>query len=558
MEYKVICSNLETLSEDYRNMGINLDNIISEYNTLGYEILNNVSTEDVETIKLAIEEIKKLLNEGFITVKKHENFLINAKEKYKGNERILAEGLNKYSEIYSAGGTYQPGVVIPTPTTTYINHNVTDLVVDDLPSTTISNVNIKKDKNDIIIPGIKDIITNKNTVIDDSLRIIIGLVSLIAPGAIITGLTTILPGYVGHIFGLNGDYTGGGDWNSSERYGNNFDKLLDLVGQAFQTNYNLIDILAFNFIINSIINGSIFIGELGKYSTLSDLYYGDISGINNDYGKDKEDEEADKNKEEDQLDGYNRYRAQEEDAEREDIKKEIQNDENKDYTTDVNQFESIDAANIEGEFATTKIEDGELNQYYNAASGSIIEETEKILAREAMELDVAELPKSEATTGSGTSGGGGDSVAGGGSLSGGVSLETDSLSSSSGSSYYGDTSATAAEEVVKSKVDYTSQYNTSENIYDRILKSQSTDNSSLAFGKKEAAAIGMGIASLGGIGGLGAMGSFATETLGTEGGKLATNFIIGSMNFANVFDMVGNAQMCNLSWLSEITNVLAQ
>ena len=59
--------------------------------------------------------------------------------------------------------------------------------------------------------------------------------------------------------------------------------------------------------------------------------------------------------------------------------------------------------------------------------------------------------------------------------------------------------------------------------------------------------------------GVGMMSAGSGASAAAETGKIissAINCVIGISDFDNIFDFVGKASRCNISWLSEITNVL--
>ncbi|MGN1318646.1 MAG: hypothetical protein ACI4VF_06475 [Lachnospirales bacterium] len=533
MEIDVNTYYLECLSEEFRNIGNNFSDIITEYNTLSYEILNEIETESEEDIKTAADELKKAMDNGFITIKKHENFLINTYQDYSLIDKKLSdEAIALVNMLYQSGSGINM-TIVPTPSNILLTVNpiVLPLVIDKLPNTDISRVNVNNRKS-IVITGLIDAIVSESDAKFSYLRAMMGIIGLIAPAAILTGLYgSIIPDerVLQNILGLTDeeDVGSGASGNGTGKY----DSLLELIGQGFQTNYNLIEALYYSFIIASLLDGNIVIGELSGYDTLADITY--TNKVNEYVAEDDENLEYKEN--------YNNKNNDENIAEYGDYF----------YNTKVNK----DAEHNDSIYSSFRN-----NEYEELYKGNLssMEEADKLVRQSAEQLTPPEVNGSEnieAVNDEASSddlnsslGLGGGSAGGGSSLGGGLGDSSSFSANSDAVSAY-----TQNPEEVISKGNFNAEYNKIDTLYGRILSSVYNKNSDVNTRSLAAMTLGGGAAAAGGIGTIFNLAQ-STVAANTEADML--KHIAGALSFNNIFELVGNAQMCNIGWLSEIKNVL--
>ena len=98
--------------------------------------------------------------------------------------------------------------------------------------------------------------------------------------------------------------------------------------------------------------------------------------------------------------------------------------------------------------------------------------------------------------------------------------------------------------------------------YEKIL-SRNAQRANTNDGNGNLSGIGLGVAGTGAVGsavaGVGMMSVGLGASVTAETGKIISGVmkcVIGRSDFNNLFDFVGKASRCNISWLSEITNIL--
>lgn len=671
MEIKVNTYNINELSEEFRCIGINLLDIISEYNTVSYEILNEIDLTEFGDVKTYIDELRNILDEGFLTVKKHEKFLIDTYQDYNYTEGSIVNDVTSISNNLYKGNTIHINSSLSfTPVKdilSSINPVVMPLITNKLPNSNIDKVNVSVGGSNIIIEGLKDNIShNSVSTIKDKNKLdlngnktntpqhkleffypMIGIIGSIAPGAYITGNNIInfinrdlINNLLLGIENKNNNNNEIGSYNGSY-----YESLTWLLGQCFQTNYNLIEAFKYNLILQSILQSNLFIGELSKYDKLSDILY-QTPNINMNYGSNKEEVKEDKkDKKELERDKETKFENSESknkeingknetvrDIEimEESLYTQKQEKFNEKYDWDIslgfkymglyesneednlfkfnklNFFDSYSTNTLKHEETTfsklyepssPNIKDIRLSESYNTNS---LKFNENSLTQpyNTNSLEFGEINLAEPYN---------DSFLNINELRSSKPYNNTILSSDAFKSY--DTTSfesyesnpelqevyTQEEKILSSisgfgrkwdlgnlKVVYSNsnsqdknhigdslsnidlektEYTKSGIFYDRILSEIYGKNiSKPGFEKIAGIATGIGVAGAavtGGFGYFGATANVVSGSLNSKTGVNILNHVIGALDFNNIFDLVGKAQMCNLDWLSEFTNILA-
>ncbi len=592
MEIAVKTGEIEEMSGEVRRLGARLDEVISTYNTITYEILNEMETELEEEIKISMEEVKKHLEEGFLTVKKHESFLIDAYTLYEDTERrVTAEASEMRGDLYAGGESsgFMHSVsgltVLP-----FVNPTIFSLVVPKLPDSKVSRLNLKADKDGIIIKRLRDSIVSgkdKRYDVESGFR---ALVDFLLPGALSAGLITDL-------FSALADLTEGSEEDGvggSGSFSSLYEKFVWLVGQAFQTNYYMVEPEFFEFILEGIVDGALFWAGLSKYDRLSEAEHLKGAGLaGNITPKESEDAEDVKEKSDDVLKNmaaavggaYGYVNGEEKNEEEEKEEK---------YTDQ--------SLNIKGSFYEDDEEGTKENEssgfYYGDIAGAAYDENEEkdrryegslyggaystysdtdkygtygkdkdefidmVLSMGHKEPTDEEIsPGAEWSFGSSpdSATGGSDGSFGGGLYSGDFSYSEDDELQGVGaeSAYMG-----AKADTPVSRGSEKTEYNKSNIFYDRILYSTLGEGQSANRRRSGYMAAAGSVAALGGLGGaggtgiIGSLGSLAADSIG-EGISAYIPSFLGVLNIGNILDLVGKAQLCSLDWLGELSNILA-
>lgn len=572
MEISVKTDEIEEMSGEVRILGSRLDEVISSYNTVSYEILNEMEPELEEEIKLSMEEVKKRLEESFLTLKKHESFLIDTYTLYEDTERrVTADSADIGVDLYMGGDSLQMMPIVP-QTTVFpaINPTIFTFVVPKLPDSKVSRLDLKVDREGIIIKKFRDsIISGIDNVYDMEMGFR-ALSDLLLPGTVSAGLITDL-------FSVFADQGGYGEENgfggSSEGgFSSLYEKFVWLVGQAFQANYYMIKPEYFEFILEGIVNGALFWAGLNKYDKLSDAEH--LKGVdpagNVFSGKDDNDEEAKEKSNDDLKDmaataggAYGYMKAKEKDEEEQEEKYAAKNFNIEGSYCD--EGEEAEVKNYDGFYSgginsTAYDENEESGRHYtgglyggtssNADMYNTYQKKDKYIDK-VLSMSHKD-PTNEETT----------HRSGGGFLGGG--LYSGSVSSSDGdeipSTDMAATYTSSKQDVPVTNSSKKTEYNKSNIFYDRILYSalggnQSAKRPDAYFAAAGAATILGGIGGASGAGIVGSVGNFAMDSIGDGISKYIPS-LIGVLNVGNIMDVVGKAQLCSLDWLGELNNIL--
>ncbi len=279
--------SLEEFSEELRSIGSNLFNITDNYRITNYELLNEMGEECTEEIKNTMQEIGKLLDESVFTVKKYENFLVNAFNEYADAEKLIQKTAEALENSVSFGTSAAQPVI-----TFSIMPNITFLGVlfnfdAVLPPINVTDITPSYDDNEkLIVPSLRTEISKDGNKKDNSLRAVMGLLPTLCPSAEVAWDYPLFADFIKED-DFDGSFAENGmsyDPNNNSYLGGlwydilgNIDSMLDSVGNAFQTNYNSLNTLGFSYIIAYIIDNNISIGELGGFKTLADIMNSRVS-----------------------------------------------------------------------------------------------------------------------------------------------------------------------------------------------------------------------------------------------------------------------------------------
>lgn len=641
MDLKVNLNSLEDASQELKNIDSRLSDIRNRYCTLAYEILNEMEVASEEDIKSAVEKILNMLDEGSMTLKKHERYLINSYQEYLDTERsICALGRDiKDSDMFSGNSSYTKPV-IPMKNfinpTVIINPIIIPFIIIDLPDADIGGISDKK--GNVIVPDITDDIISGKDQHFDYTRLFMNIISYIAPGAVITGMAVIssvvsyiiVTGYsggmglggLGAIGGLSagfgnstigglGDGMGSGTGSvgaigtggvDAIGIGSGYSPsgvvvslmdigggLLNLIGNAFQTNYNLINALLFKYILDLLLGQfTLPVGD-GNYHTLADFLNGNNSnggeeGLEEDESKQEEEAEEengeDSESEPDDLSEEENVSAQEEPSSSDKDEEAGETAEDEAYENDeplsdeateyVEEDNNIDDEVTENSYDYDSAETG------SAEDGSAIDTNYNGGGADSFSADNSGT--SSSGSGAGSSGAGAVSAAS--NIGSGRALadeyvreaaseiDTDSVKdvySDGGALSYTNGAAESMERDIASKAK--PKFENHNSIYGMSLSGGASDVKPKAnisaskvagFAMLSAGVSGGGAAVLTGAA-MSATG--AAGAAGVEGAKVAAaTGLAGGLAILggaiNVLDMVGKAEMCKLYWLSEIKTTI--
>ncbi len=292
MRLYVNIRNLEELGENIRTVGNNLRDITDDYRTTNYEILNEIESECTEEIKLSMDEVYNQLDNSFITVKKYESFIVNSYQDYRDTENSIENSTlnlknNLYSNEKSNSVSFAPIVINTGIGTIIMNFD------SDLPAINITYIDTNvKNSGKLLLSDLKTEINNGKNYIEDSFRVIMGLLSQICPGAEFAWTLPVFAGFV-TTNGLEGFLDGNTDSKLSqlgEVFGD-LEAMAGQIGNAFQTNYRLVSALGLVYILSLIISDNITIGSLSGFETLADITVN--SGMISNIGLKDEEETSD-------------------------------------------------------------------------------------------------------------------------------------------------------------------------------------------------------------------------------------------------------------------------
>lgn len=584
MEIDVILNELERMNTEIHSYSELIDQISSSFNITCQELMSEIESELDEEINIAIEESKKLSEKVFLDIKRHENFILNAFNAYKEVDKEVFYNLQNIKGLVLNDRrtpvifTYKPTVVIP---------KVPNIVIDILPPIFPSTKPVtphRRGNNGTtpIIPGVVE----KIATLFVPAREFMGAFIILAPGAVISAVSDIIPMIFGGFTGVETkDDLDNEESEGTYAYNGSFEKLINEVGDAQRFSYNLIRAWLAAEIINYIIQEYTFISEIIKYKTLGPAPGESVE----EYSEEKTDtEEAGKSEK--------AVNIGEEVDEREDSRTGIFTASSKtEHTEDGNRgsydHKGINASNIGTAFGGVSATYGMESQFFNSQN----EDREKNVDRWNSKKDEdtaystninaeGETPNNtsdqgntyenrsvdetfdnkkdftSSSVGSGAVGIGGyipsvnegngfvsetrdsDIIEGDINVSEGFFSATDDMAKKYLGRTKSDTSVAFGSTADKSSV-----------IYRNIVAAG--DESNIANGTIPAGAIGTGLASAAGIG---TLGSLLFKNLGSGEVEDAIKCVAGAMKYMNLFDMVGNAERCSISWLGETVNILAQ
>lgn len=562
MEIKVILNELENMNTEIHSYSELINQISSAFNTTCNELMSEIESELDKEINIAVNDTKKLSEKIFLALKRHENFILNTYNKYsdtEGERLLTADRLKSVSINHPSSITLLPTGYIP------FKPFVGTLRIIDLFPLLWPDTNPVAPGNrkigDIIIPGFFSKIINY-----DDISIHKAFVSAfvsIMPNAVIFFVNNLIPIAIGDfepviVDGVLNDENGGTGYIGN----GNFEELVDAVGNAMRINYTLVRAWMATEIINYIIRVYTFIREMTNYHTLYEI----IGNTNDD---DKENtkynaEDIEKIADKTDLDAGT--------TENGDSHSEIptgafinddKNENNGKYKQeDINiglasMFGGDNAAyGLGSHFANSDKLNEDDSVTVNDLSKNINETSllkDKPTDNDNMNendtgINYSSVGGGAVSFGRGSSGGGSyaSSVTDPDIVEGNINVSDGFFSSNdSSSNYYSG----------KTKSDTSSAFNNTSDkasiIYSNIITSSDTDEAlSVPFGAISAGAAGTA--------GAGTLGGLLFNSLNSNGVEDAIKCVAGAMAYTNLFDMVGKAERCSISWLGGIINILAK
>ncbi len=575
MGIKVNTNALEDLSEEIKNMYTVIEDISVSYRTNNYEILCDMGTEVEDELKIEMEKISKQIDDCCFLIKKHESFLFNSAQEYAETENnIVKNGLLVKNDLYFEKKNAD-WIGSENSSQLYSYKEWTDDIISILPvspiwdkSFELSNFTQLKDIN-LIIDGY-----NQNIFIpsfSERLKILAGITAVIASSALISSIGKITNIIIGKLTGFRDD-------NLENLNGGTFEGLntiLSSVGSAVQINYNCTSFKDIGKIITLLL-GEIAIAGIGDGGM-------SIFSISNNKNNTKEKSSSEKEKKSEEEQPVNRV-LQTEDNEEKNVHTDLQEEEtiySNNTGTVKNSYESAYESNViyEQNLISNSDDEREYDKYNsnNLYSGYNLNNNENKKTdyetyknNKDIEFSIADeqnsntnkTNRSEAKIGDSSYSSGGISGKGTRVISdGGMGFSIYANSSEEGKKSVKNIEYESAQSGLKSSETWNT-YRDSGVAYEKILlrNAQRTNTNN---GNSNLSSIGLGIAGTGTVGsavaGVTMMAAGSGTSVAAETGEIissAIKCVIGISDFDNLFDFVGKASRCNISWLSEITNIL--
>ncbi len=575
MGIKVNTNALEDLSEEIKNMYTVIEDISVSYRTNNYEILCDMGTEVEDELKIEMEKISKQIDDCCFLIKKHESFLFNSAQEYAETENnIVKNGLLVKNDLYFEKKNTD-WIKIENSSQSYSDKEWINDIISILPvspiwdkSFELSNFTQLKDIN-LIIDGYNQNVFTPS--FNERLKILAGITAVIASSVLISSIEKITNTIIGKLTGFRDDNSE----NLSVGTFGGLNTILGSIGSAIQINYNYTTFKDTEKII------AVLLGEIAAVG----IGGGGIPlfSLNDDKKEDEEKPNSEKEQKSEEEQPVNRV-LQTEDNEEKNARTDLQEEETI-YTNNTGTVKSSDESAYESnviygqnltdnsgdELEYDKHNSNNLYSGYNLNNNeSKKTEYETYKNNKDIEFSIANEHNSNTnkTTGS-------EAKIGGSSYSsGGISGKRTRVISDGGMGFSIYASSSEESEKGVKNIEYESAqsemksseawntYRDSVVAYEKIL-SRNAQRANTNDGNGNLSGIGLGVAGTGAVGsavaGVGMMSVGLGASVTAETGKIISGVmkcVIGRSDFNNLFDFVGKASRCNISWLSEITNIL--